>query len=132
MLNKKLLTIGVAALSLTTASAFADTLTLKNQNISSPIQVSCNNKTGLPIPAMGQLGPLKYVLVQALFGSHSISCTFTINGTAVGKAKLFIGPTSQQAQVLSYTAASGYSVTINPSNAITTPVSDMTVTLAQQ
>lgn len=133
MIQKKLLAVGVGlALSAMTATTLANTLTLQSQNEPNSIAVACNNISGLPIPANGQLGPLSYISLYVLFQRKStLNCTFSENGAQIGTATLQLGPKFQHAQILSDSVASGYSVTISPTSAISQPTSDITVTLTK-
>lgn len=129
-MNKKLIAIGVA-LCMASVGAMADTLTLESKNISDPVQVNCNGVPGLPIPANGQLGPLKYAFLSDLFGGQTLACRFKVANNRVGTATLLISSDNTTAKVISYNPGAGYSVTINPSNATGQPVADMTVTLTK-
>ena len=137
-MKKKLLAIGLgAALSVTAVSAMASTLTLKSQNIPSAIGVTCNGTQGIPIQPNSQVGPLPYVALVTLFGSHTLRCTFTVGGNTAGTATLIVGPSDTHAKIIKYMPYSPYSVTIANTNrngqpvGIYSPAYDMVVTLSQ-
>ena|SRR3990167_400029 len=117
-----------ATLSLFTMGASAASLTLVN-NESTPIQVNCNQITGLPIPAKQDGGKLSlpYFLIYVKFESKDLQCTFTDGAGATGTAHLIIGSNLRTAQIQSYNPQTG--VTISPLSAVTTPASNITVTL---
>lgn len=111
-----------AALSFSAVSTFANTLTLYNHT-ANPVSVFCNGKQGIDIPPLkgntpGKL-PVLYILIKAIFPAGKpplsplqYSCDFSIATSPVGNAVIELSPNFQQAQIISYKPATGYSVSI--------------------
>ena len=128
MIKKMIMGVGISLFAITASAA---SLTLIN-NESNQIQVNCNGMSGLPIPAAqgndsGKL-TLPYFLIAARFDSTDVHCTFTDGTGQEGHAEFVISDYYTMAQIKSYDPTSG-GVIIDPTSALTTPVSDITVTL---
>lgn len=134
MINKKLLAMGLGvAMSVgASTSAMANGLTLTSAGAPTNILVYCNNIEALyPIPANGQLGPLPWFAIAAMFSDMAfqpINCVFKLDDAAhdaIGSATLT--PTMSAGEITNVVRTSSYNVTITPG--INAPYSDMTVAL---
>ena|SRR3990167_2777910 len=120
-----------AGLSLSAITASAASLTLINYE-PYQIQVTCNGTAGIPIPpaqsGQGEKLTLPYFLIAARFGSDDVKCTFSDDAGHQGHAELLISDYYTEAQIQSYDPKDG-GIIIDPMSSLTTPTSDITVTL---
>lgn len=126
---KKLILVSTAAL-FVSGAAWADTLTLATQNEDSTVTVQCNGQNGpQPLPANGSI-TMHWWEISLWFGfKTNLSCTFTEanSNKQIGTANLSIKNDFSQATIAS--EQSIYQTKIDPADATTTYVPDITVTL---
>lgn len=127
----KLLVTGLAVLAVSGA-AMASELTIKS-NDPMAINATCN---GIPAPQLPGNGQVQMSFFEiALLGGSPVTCKFTESSTnlLIAVATLNIASNFQQAEVtVNQAPVSPFSVTFDPADAITQPVSDLTVTLSKE
>lgn len=126
---KKLIFAGAAALFVSGAT-WADTLTLATQNEDSTVTVQCNGQNGPePLPANGSI-TMHWWEISMWFGfKTNLECTFTESNSnkQIGTANLSIKNDFSQATIAS--EKSIYQTKIDPADATSNYVDNITVTL---
>ncbi len=132
MFKKTLLFVGISSV-LVSGAASASGLTLVSKNVTSPIAVYCNKIKGLyDIKPNGQLGPLPWVIISAMFHSNKLQCSFKLdNGSnkVIGTANMLLSLTTGTIKNVQIKDPAHYTATSNESWGIANK--NMTVTLTK-